>query len=657
MYEDIKEEMKRRYQNSRLPMLMQNYNDNKKKIQHPFINAGKAVYNGYKKLNGIDKAQSLIGKSYQPTEIGNAINSGVTGNALNNLSPISNAINSEVGSGISALGSNASNIGEGISALGNTSNAIQGASTATQGASSAAQGASTAASGASNAASAAPVVGTALGALSAGNNFANGDYVNGGLDAAATGAMFIPGVGWAISGAIKIGQMLRNALNSKKQKQMQKAQQLSEKAIQDSENAIANKNAEFDQMQAENQQNMQQQLQANGTGMSSMLNQQPQMQTQQPSIDNKALVNDIFNQVQNGYEQPQAPKTQIYDGQMTGGATSIEPQGYVGTLPDLNKQPVMPTNNSEENAPALGYEGSAQQGLDEQAMLKRSLMDKFRSGLSDFSAGYKDNTNTSLSTGDLAKNFQAQQEPQYTQAPDGTYIIQANNNRKGAMARLGEAVGTGQRIMSHPLTQAAIAGLISRAAGGDIDDVAKAAWDYGSQKAVADRYYQEITGNTNRPFINTYGIDDYKTKIQTDLANQKMEQNQEQFDSKQEFEKQKLAWQKQKAIDDRNAMLERAKIMRDGRRQYFDPTTVPGFYDDYDKLEQMKNIEEGSDEYNNELNDVLNAMYQGQKDGWWGKYSDEQINAAKQRMKEAQRQYERDFNKKYRINPLKGKKS
>ena len=71
----------------------------------------------------------------------------------------------------------------------------------------------------------------------------------------------------------------------------------------------------------------------------------------------------------------------------------------------------------------------------------------------------------------------------------------------------------------------------------------------------------------------------------------------------------------------------------------------------------MKNIEEGSDEYNNELNDVLDAMYQGQKDGWWGKYSDEQINAAKQKMKEAQRQYERDFNKKYRINPLKGKKS
>ena len=153
------------------------------------------------------------------------------------------------------------------------------------------------------------------------------------------------------------------------------------------------------------------------------------------------------------------------------------------------------------------------------------------------------------------------------------------------MTRLGEMAGTGQRIASHPLAQAGIAGLVSKMAGGDVDDIAKAMYDYGTKKAESDRYYQMTTGKTDRPFLNTYGADDYKTKVQKDqwqqehdwrvaqkerenklaedIHNAKLAQGgYSRFGS---FAGDKLAWEQEKF--NKNTML---KLLQDQQKQAID---------------------------------------------------------------------------------------
>jgi hypothetical protein len=85
------------------------------------------------------------------------------------------------------------------------------------------------------------------------------------------------------------------------------------------------------------------------------------------------------------------------------------------------------------------------------------------------------------------------------------------------MNRIGEAAGTGRRLMANPWTQAAIAGLVSKAAGGDIDDMAIAAYKYGTNKAKADAYYKQINPDAKvMPVFNTFDADDYKAKAYND---------------------------------------------------------------------------------------------------------------------------------------------
>lgn len=143
-------------------------------------------------------------------------------------------------SNVANVANNASKVANAANTASNVANAANTASTAANAANTAsnvantASNVSSAASGLSSAASAAPVVGTALGALSAGNNFAKGNYTDGALDLAATGAMFIPGVGWAVSGAIKLAQALKGAYEKKKMKAHQKTQAEAARATEES---------------------------------------------------------------------------------------------------------------------------------------------------------------------------------------------------------------------------------------------------------------------------------------------------------------------------------------------------------------------------------------------------------------------------------------
>lgn len=391
----------------------------------------------------------------------------------------------------------------GTPALNNTnalSGAIKTATTANNVANTASTAGQVANTVASNVGKAMPVVGAVTGGASAVNNFAKGNHVDGALDIAKTGAMFIPGVGWAISGAIQIGQMIKNALNKKKQQEQQKNMQ-----------RMAENNALAEQKKQENLALFDQSAQANNT----MPNQNMLAGPTSP-VDTQVE--------QNILEQPQTPVVEAPNvtedlGQVTGPASSVN-QGYAGTLPEVNQQPLPEEDNVE--FPLIQITDEDQESNDVKQNIINSVKSKLAnvpsnlsSGLNDFIAGYKDNTQTSLSQGDLVNNLtKPKAEPK--QLEDGTFDLSADETKKGLMTRLGEMVGTGQRIASHPLTQAGIAGLVSKASGGDIDDIAKAMYDYGSKKAEADRYYQMTTGKNDRPFFNTYNADDYKTQVQKD---------------------------------------------------------------------------------------------------------------------------------------------
>jgi hypothetical protein len=356
----------------------------------------------------------------------------------------------------------------------------------------------------SKAGSAMPVIGTVAGLASAGSNFAQGKHVDGAMDLAKTGAMFIPGVGWAVAGAIQIAQMLKGMKAKKDAKAMANAEKASQKEQQQSLTNMSANKQDMAQIQAENQQAMADQIQKNNMDSNST-----------------ATTGDLYGEGTN-YPTIQQPLIK-----------SPELKTPENVLPPLE----MPNDYQAENNPEMPEipETTTPAPEEEQSagFAKGSDSGKFNfvNGIKDFVEGYKDNSQTSFSQGDLAKRFQ-QPEIEATQLPDGTFDVKADEIKKGMMARLGEMMGTGQRIASHPLTQAGIAGLVSKMAGGEADDIAKAMYEYGTKKAEADRYYQMTTGKTDRPFLNTYGADDYKTKVAQDKIAQEQANWQKEYDWK-----------------------------------------------------------------------------------------------------------------------------
>ena len=206
-----------------------------------------------------DKISSLVNKGQQANDsIRNAVSAVDTGgnalnNALNSAKTISEASKniSNIGNATQSL-SNAGNIAKSVSDIGNATQNLSNVGNAVKGATDIANGASKL----SSVGSSAPVVGSVLGGLSAANNLAKGNYLDAGLDAAATGAMFIPGVGWIASGAIKIGQMIKNAFAKNKAKQQQKSQEELQKNQQLSMQELGEQKQEIAEHQANNQQQM-----------------------------------------------------------------------------------------------------------------------------------------------------------------------------------------------------------------------------------------------------------------------------------------------------------------------------------------------------------------------------------------------------------------
>lgn len=719
-----KEELLQKIKNMRL---MDNYYENAQKYNHPFRSTANGISNAYKKINGIDKANQLYQNLRQPQtpsqEFMNQVGAQMPQptNYTTPASQISNLGNTSLNT--QAMPTNT--IGTGVNAA-NTASTASNAASAASNAANTASTVNTAGNALSNVSGAASKAAPVLGLASAGSNFAKGDNVNGAMDLAKTGAMFIPGVGWVVAGAIQIAQMVKNAFDKKRQQAMQKGQEEAAKAQAKAINEYEQKKSGFDELQQENQQKLQNTMQ---------MFQQPQ--------DNSQVVSDLQNRLYNMQQQPmsqgdnkqqqsqgtfkenipfgaqmneidsQLPFDTSQLGQTTSGALLGAADKYLGTDLEgtlgemspgaqvLDSSPInrrdsqgqivkknnfkgqttggaapitsMPTNYAEESMPELSEADIAeqQQYMQQQPQqsnneaIKQSLLDKFKNGLNDFSAGYQDNANTDFAHGDLMNGITTGGAAP-VQTSGNSFNLGATQSKKGAMARLGEAVGTGQRIMAHPLTQAAIAGMISKAAGGDIDDIAKAAFQYGSQKAAADRYYQQVTGNTNRPFLNSYSAQDVTNKRLEDAMAQRQQQwmyeqmikkaqqdytnqfNREKFDYQKEKDKETNALRKEEIA----ARKEYYKNRGNSRQPVFDPTTVPGFYDDYQSYEEDQNIINDPELYNKEWDDMLHAMY---GDRWF--YSDKQRQDAKNELDKRMNKNKNDFYRKYRINPMKGKKA
>lgn len=133
----------------------------------------------------------------------------------------------------------------------------------------------------------------------------------------------------------------------------------------------------------------------------------------------------------------------------------------------------------------------------QQAMVT-GLMDKVKGGLADISVGYDDNARNKFDF----SNLQADQT-------------------KSGWQRFGEALGTGQRLLSNPALQGLIAGTIYGKQRGDVGEGLKYGIDWAQNKANQN-YYADVM-NQPRRIIGGYSADDYKAMTE---AKRKEFQNQ-----------------------------------------------------------------------------------------------------------------------------------
>ncbi len=230
---------------------------------------------------------------------------------------------------------------------------------------------------------------------------------------------------------------------------------------------------------------------------------------------------------------------------------------------------------------------------------KNNLVESIKNGIDAFKAGYNENRNTGLKAGNLTAKDYTVNTPQTVYKPSDELvnyqnelkkrgladeIIQgvaqgrnsgnkdianwiANNpdalkpkaetinipttQRKGVMNRLGEALGTGGRVLSHPATQALLAGLAYGVSDGDVWTGIKGGLEYGQNKAKSDYYYKKLTGKDTAPIFNNFGSADYNAEVNQQykdalLANtlEKMQQQKANADRTYELNKEKFEEQK-----------------------------------------------------------------------------------------------------------------
>lgn len=520
--------------------LAQSSNPNLSGLGTKLSNAGTKIsdFSGQNQLSGIKSALSNKLASLGTSSAG----TGAVGNAIGSAAPsATSAVGSTLGAGATGAGALGS---AGTSALGSSlGSSALGSSLA--GATSAGAGAAGAgAAGATSALSGATAAATSAGAGAGAAGAAGGAAAAGALGAAST-------VAAPLAAAYAAYKLYETYKKGQEAKAMKASMEEAAKGQELSNNFTQNKQQEIAQQQAQNKQN---------------------------------LVQSIMNQYQNGSQD-------MSDGSMSSSLDSLgtnlpqaqqtlqnEPAGMVtgGAAPIQNtqvQQPALPNIQVAENG-NYSVDGTPYNNKGQE--IKQSLMDSLTnkagsffdsakdtigSGIRDFAAGYKDNSQNGFAAGDLAKTLSGQQPSSITdnsqqdvmnrimamKGTDGNTLFteeQAKNalqglnggnqqladvinyeginvpktdeeialakqgqfntpnsgaltggaakTQKSWMNRLGEAAGTGARIMANPWTQALIAGGITKATGGDWADAAENAYKYGTTKATSDMYADKM---------------------------------------------------------------------------------------------------------------------------------------------------------------------
>lgn len=366
-------------------------------------------------------------------------------------------------------------------------------------------------------------------AMDATDMFSNGVNAKNATDAIADGATLALGatgvgapVAMAIQGAKLIKNMVMGAKDKAEQKAMQESQAEAQKGMSQAENATQQFQNNIAQTQQENNQKMQEQMQQNNQGYMGELpnlgvsdatdvnipntTQTPQEVASIPSEneqtipqDNSSIVSSILDAVKGG---------------TTGQASDVKPLPVEGSVSAELGQ----TDKYNQVAqPEVQTEG--QTTKDEILnSVKNRLGTDTGNAFRDFFNGYQDNRNTSFMEGDLYNNL-ANGTIEPSQNEEGQLTGGASEVKKSIMNRLGEMAGTGARVLTNPAVQAGIAGLVTKATGGDNAEVAQNMVKYGFDKAKSNAYAKQmglqptILGNYDATDLKNYNDNNYHNKM------------------------------------------------------------------------------------------------------------------------------------------------
>lgn len=420
-------------------------------------------------------------------KIGNGM-SKVGGTLQNGASSVNNVLNAPqnyfkgfAGQGLQNVGANLAShggalgtIGNGISNLGSTIAGTTGTTAGTMGSSSALSGAiSNAAPSATSIAggtAAGTTAGTAAGTTTAGIG-AGGAAAGGAAGGAAAGGAAGGSAAGGAAAAGPIGALIALCIMALAGTNRKRAKKMGNSLRESSEQMSEQGNEEADQRLAQTKQNSANMIAQDYTqpvisgGAAPIETQLSPVQEYQNYLKYLGYPDEIINGVPQG---------------LNGGNKDIDnwiKQYNAGTGKD---NPINIPQTEEEvaaakagtfNTPTMNAAASQQENI------KRGLLDKFVSGISDFSKGYDENRNRAFAPDNLkAKTFNE----------DGKEVT------KGKMARLGEAMGTVGRMVNKPGVQALLAGGISTAlTGNPLYGVGMAA-KYGGNRAMSNIYQDAL---------------------------------------------------------------------------------------------------------------------------------------------------------------------
>jgi hypothetical protein len=361
--------------------------------------------------------------------------------------------------------------------------------------------------------------GTAAGGATAAGAGAGTTAAAGGGAAAGAGgaAAAIPVAGWVIAAAALAKSVYDNYKKQKQSKAMGASQQAASASEQESDQQISEAMQNLEAQRQKNQQNlingeMNQQSQgesADQQKVAELMNMVQQNQQAQPQAVNTLVPTqpDVTQQLPQQAPQQESGSEQIANlletaiqnnsqtdnqGTVTGGAAPVS----AATTPDANSTTTPDTQQLNGNV-SQTVDPNAQQQPQQPPQFGDQVYKTGNGNVSQLfdqiRQGYKDNTENTIGN---------------------TYF--APGQQKTFGNRIGEALGTGQRIASNPFVQGLIAGGIDYANNKDFGRSALTGINWAKDKAQADRYYQEVTGKKGRPFLSSYTSEDVNNKRKQD---------------------------------------------------------------------------------------------------------------------------------------------